>query len=411
MSVVGEALIAALIGFAASTSLGALAPAAVQTSTTVGRFELHVPVLYYHRISCYPDGAPAPGDYTCPAVFESQLTYIRDHGWRAITVDQLADLMTERRCPEPRTFVVSFDDGALDNYQVAAPILERLGMRGSFFVNAGLASKAGRMTFAQMRDLVERGHAIGNHGLTHLSLPGQPADVLYEQIEGAQQLLDTELGFRPRTFAYPYGRYGRYTDTVIQAVRDSGFELAFTVVRGAREASDAPLLSRRLRFTTTNTGEEALSRIEPFVDGCPPATADLAVALSKTGPFRGNNVYSPLPVKAQTVTRTDVKSGQTYPYWVRLENDGQFADAFRISAYVTGPAADVRFLVSGVDVTQQIRNGTYVTGQRQPWSSMLLTVRVTPGPGSAGQAIAVVVRAVPLSMPDRLDTGRLRAVY
>ena len=362
---------------AAPVSRNPAAPAS--SSTTVsGRFELHVPVVYYHRIMCYPEGAAAPGNYTCPAQFEAQLTYVRDHGWKTITIDQLADLMANRQCPDKRTFVVSIDDGAVDSYTAGAPILESLGMRGTFFVSPGYAGASHYMSFDQMRDLVARGHAIGNHTYTHVSLPHQPPEVLYQQIEVAQQILDDELGFRPRTFAYPYGRYGKTNDDVINAVRDSGFELAFTVVRGAREASDTPLLSRRVRIAPSDTGPQALARLEPFADGCPLPTADLTVGLSKTGPFKGNGIYASTPIKSQTIVRMPVAPNHTYGYWMGLQNDGQFSDAFKLEASVTGPAADVHFYASGVDVTGQILAGTYQTGDRPPWSTRLINVRNRP---------------------------------
>ncbi|MEP7379246.1 MAG: polysaccharide deacetylase family protein [Chloroflexota bacterium] len=230
-------------------SIGSVQP----TLAASGSFELHVPVLYYHRIRCYPVGVPSKGDYTCPAAFQAQMTALVSHGWKTITIDRLADLMHQHNCPPRRTLVVSFDDGSLDNYEVAAPILESLGMRGSFLVNPGRVGQPNRMSFDQMRDLLARGHAIGNHRLTHLSLPNQPPETLYAEIEGAQQLLQQNIGFRPRTFAYPYGRYGKKGPQVMDQVRASGFELAFTVVRGARESSNAPLLSRRLRTSTQTT--------------------------------------------------------------------------------------------------------------------------------------------------------------
>jgi len=239
-------------------------PSAIETGTT--SFVLRVPVLYYHRISCPPPDAQLPSMYTCPARLDEQLRYLRNRGWRAITVDDLADLMAERRCPGRKRFVISFDDGYHDAYTQAAPILEALGMRGSFFVSPGRADDERFMTYGQMRDLIARGHAIGNHSLSHLNLNLQPADVLYEQVEYAQQLLESELGSRPRTFAYPYGNFN---NAVVQRVRDSGFELAFTVRRGARESTDKPLLSKRIRPSPKESGSEVLARIKPYADGCP----------------------------------------------------------------------------------------------------------------------------------------------
>jgi len=376
-----------------------------------GRFELQVPVLYYHHIKCAPPDATLPSLYECPDVFAEQLTYLRDHGWTAITVDQLADLMAQRSCPAPKTFVISFDDGAGDGYTSAAPIMESLGMRGSYFVTLGKegALRTGKITFDQMRELVARGHAIGNHSRTHLNLKVQPADVIYDQIEGAQQTFESLLGFRPRTFAYPYGRYN---DLVIEQVRQSGFELAFTVHRGARESNLAPLLSKRIDVPNTDTGAQLLNRIATYTDGCRRPTPDIAVALSGWSTWKGDNVYASTPWKAQTVTRQGVKVGQTYQFKVRLQNDAQRPGRFSLTRSITGLAqANVRYRVGDADVTSGIVGGTFTTWL-EPWSAINIDVSITPTKSSPqGTAHRIILRAVSVDDATHVDVGRLAIVF
>ena len=222
--------LAALLPWAApSAALGE-----AQLDAAGSRFQPQVPVLYYHHVLCPPADALDPSLYICPEQFDAQMSYLHDQGWNTITADQLADLMANRQCPAARTFVVSFDDGPVDAYTNAAPILERYGFHGTFFVTSGVegGAREGRISWDQMADLVARGHAIGNHTETHLNLKKQTPDVIYEQIEGAEQIFAEHLGFRPRTFAYPYGRYN---DAAIAQVAASGFELAFTVSGGGKK--------------------------------------------------------------------------------------------------------------------------------------------------------------------------------
>jgi peptidoglycan/xylan/chitin deacetylase (PgdA/CDA1 family) len=109
----------------------------------------------------------------------------------------------------------TFDDGRESNYTVAAPLLESFGGRGIFFVvpafaecSAGEAlafyrsrinpnSRAGDekwedwkpMSPCQIADLAARGHAIGNHTLTHERLVGLSPDRLDCEIgESARRL-------------------------------------------------------------------------------------------------------------------------------------------------------------------------------------------------------------------------------
>jgi hypothetical protein len=102
----------------------------------------------------------------------------------------------------------TFDDGRESNFSVAAPLLEEFGTRGVFFVVPAFAecpresaldfyrerinpsSKAGDelwedwapMSPAQIAELADRGHAIGNHTLSHTRLVGLPAEKLQSEI-------------------------------------------------------------------------------------------------------------------------------------------------------------------------------------------------------------------------------------
>ncbi len=111
----------------------------------------------------------------------------------------------------------TFDDGRESNYAVAAPLLESFGGRGIFFVVPAFAesattdqalsfyrtrinpdSKPGDekwedwkpMNPTQIAELADRGHAIGNHTLTHVRLIGLSSETLEREIgEGARKLL------------------------------------------------------------------------------------------------------------------------------------------------------------------------------------------------------------------------------
>jgi peptidoglycan/xylan/chitin deacetylase (PgdA/CDA1 family) len=340
------------------------------------------------------------------------MSYLHDQGWTTITTDQLADLMANRECPPAKEFVASFDDGPEDGYTHAAPILEHYGMHGTFFVTTGLpdAERPGRMTWDQLRVLISHGHAIGNHTETHLSLNKQPADVIAQQIEGAQEILQQQLGYRPRTFAYPYGRYN---DLVLAQVAASGFDLAFTVHAGAKESSDDPFEAHRIEVASNASGADILSLLAPFSQGCRPPTPDLSVALSSSGPFKGNDVYAAAAQRSQSVTRVGVKVGQTYRYWLRIDNDAQQAGQFSIVPAITGTAVmDVRYKITGVDVTSALKSGTYVTPILEPWTSITIVVRVTPlNPRVVGQSMTDTLRAASTTDPARVDVARVVATY
>ncbi|MEN1996030.1 MULTISPECIES: polysaccharide deacetylase family protein [Stenotrophomonas] len=90
-----------------------------------------VPVLMHHHVS------PSPGMITVsPENFESQIAWLAANGWTSLTLDQYADFLAGKPTPA-RSIVITFDDGYLDNWVYAHPILAKYGMHAVVFVVTG----------------------------------------------------------------------------------------------------------------------------------------------------------------------------------------------------------------------------------------------------------------------------------
>ena len=61
----------------------------------------------------------------------------------------------------------TFDDGGVSFLLEAAPILEKYGKRGVFFIASDYIDTPGFLTSSQVRELYNRGHMIGSHSKTH----------------------------------------------------------------------------------------------------------------------------------------------------------------------------------------------------------------------------------------------------
>lgn len=107
------------------------------------------------------------------------------------------------------SFVITFDDGYLDNWHWAVPALQKRNLRAIFFVvtgSVGLASGGQRrMSWSHLIHLAKSGHLIGSHSVTH-----RPLTVL-SPAQAARELVMSMAIIRERTpmkaslFAYPYG--------------------------------------------------------------------------------------------------------------------------------------------------------------------------------------------------------------
>ncbi len=101
----------------------------------------------------------------------------------------------------------TFDDGTVDHFTQAAPMLEKNGLRGTFFIVINWIGKGNKLTWDQVKSLSERGHEIGNHSLRHWNLvataeKGDQVNLEKEIVEPIG-IIQEKIGVAPVTFAYP----------------------------------------------------------------------------------------------------------------------------------------------------------------------------------------------------------------
>ncbi len=91
-----------------------------------------LPVLMYHYISRKVDGIAMP-----PETFEQQVRTLTRAGYRAVGLDEAVEYFASGKPLPGRCCLLSFDDGFLDNYVHAWPILKKYGQKGVVFAVAG----------------------------------------------------------------------------------------------------------------------------------------------------------------------------------------------------------------------------------------------------------------------------------
>src|SRR5690606_38418058 len=87
-----------------------------------------VPILMYHHVS--PNLGPIT---TSPENFDYQLRWLKWHNYQTITTKQYADFLNGKPLP-PRSVMITFDDGYLDNWVWAYPILQKWGFNAVIFL-------------------------------------------------------------------------------------------------------------------------------------------------------------------------------------------------------------------------------------------------------------------------------------
>jgi peptidoglycan/xylan/chitin deacetylase (PgdA/CDA1 family) len=161
-----------------------------------------VPILLYHRI----DSSPIDSRYyVTPEKFEAEMKLLHDWEYTSITTEMLVKAITEGAELPPRPFLVTIDDGNLDNYTNAFPIMQKYGFTGVLYLVYNYVGIEHYMNKDQILEMVEAGWEVGSHSMNHFDLKKIKPDQQRNEIVESRQLLEKLLGVPVKTFAYPFG--------------------------------------------------------------------------------------------------------------------------------------------------------------------------------------------------------------
>lgn len=94
-----------------------------------------VPVLTYHSVGMNEPSWTWSQLSERADAFDKLLRALHKRGYRTVSLaDLYAHMAGEKTCP-PRSIVLVFDDGYLDNWVTVQPLLKRYGMTGTVYVN------------------------------------------------------------------------------------------------------------------------------------------------------------------------------------------------------------------------------------------------------------------------------------
>ena len=222
---------------------------------------LHVPILMYHVIATPAEARnDRPDLVVSPKLFDRQMDALWNAGWHTITLEAFAHYLHSGTPPPPKTFVLTIDDGRIDGFTHAAPILNRYGFPATYFVISGRIGNPGQMTAAQLRKLASAGNEIADHSATHIPLATDSPTDLARQICGAANDIARAAGRAPATFAYPFGSLD---GQVVAAVRACpSILVAVTIRHGSTERWVNRLELPRLAVHPETTPADLLAMVE-----------------------------------------------------------------------------------------------------------------------------------------------------
>lgn len=194
-----------------------------------------VPVLNYHQINDRDHNALTVSS----SQFAAQMDYLNKEGYHTITPTELADALENGAVLPEKPVVITFDDGYLDNYQNAYPVLKQYNQKATIFVISDYVSTyPNYLTWEQIKEMQESGLIdFESHTLSHVDLTkaGSSEEIMH-QLKDARTALEWRLQKPIRFIAYPCGAY---TDEVQTLTKEAGYRGAFTVHYGLDSQGEA----------------------------------------------------------------------------------------------------------------------------------------------------------------------------
>ncbi len=211
------------------------------------RLGYHPPILMYHSVA-FSFEAPFPGCVRIrPSVFAKQMQYLKDHRYQVMDLDVLFQKVVEGESLPPKTVAITFDDGYLDNYVNAFPILKFYGFPATIFlVTHNIGNDPKFITWDHAREMEKNGIRFGNHTATHPHLPSSSLEIVRQEILEAKEKLSKELQNPSQILCYPFGEY---TMQIQRLAQECGYEGAVaTSVDGELPLADRYAF-RRLKIS------------------------------------------------------------------------------------------------------------------------------------------------------------------
>jgi glycosyltransferase involved in cell wall biosynthesis/peptidoglycan/xylan/chitin deacetylase (PgdA/CDA1 family) len=177
--------------------------------------------LIYHNVT--PDTTAFPYALT-PAEFERQIVLIKKK-YNPVHLNQKGAIVGFVR--DRINVLITFDDGFINNYEYAFPILVKHGLSATFFLivdcvefgstpalaerysraTQGVRTEYRTVTLRQAREMMAAGMTFGSHTFAHSDLTETEWAEGISIARGSAEKLGALLGRDVKLFAFPWGRY------------------------------------------------------------------------------------------------------------------------------------------------------------------------------------------------------------
>jgi peptidoglycan/xylan/chitin deacetylase (PgdA/CDA1 family) len=252
-----------------------------------------IPVFMYHHVNWHE------GDLVTlsPSGFETHLRTLKDRGYQTLFLDELVSILRGETVALQPSVALTFDDGHLDNWVYAYPLLQKYGMKATIFViTSWMGEGKERGLWNPQRPTGEDLPSIPRHGEvkkkaaqgegtvalnwnellsmeasgrvdvqshTHFhrdyfssgqggfKLSPDSRELLREDLVKSKELIETRLNKKCHYLSWPWGHYDREAQNLAEGL---GFEALVTTEKGVNFPGAGAAAIKRI---VAKSGEES----------------------------------------------------------------------------------------------------------------------------------------------------------
>lgn len=229
--------------------------------------KIKIPILMYHHVGVAPANANATRkDLTVsPEEFEQQVAWLSKTGYTSVTLDDLYQYTQKKKTAWPtKPVIFTFDDGYVDVFENAVPILNKYNFSGAFGIITGYVGQTQGDnvygTWSQISDAKTKGMEIVCHTQNHFDGTNPKFDPAYifGNLTGCQDDITAHLGTNEPYLIYPYGHY---TDEYITQAKRAGFVMGLTVHGGSTVYTEDLMRIPRVRVHPNEPLDKFIKRL------------------------------------------------------------------------------------------------------------------------------------------------------
>jgi peptidoglycan/xylan/chitin deacetylase (PgdA/CDA1 family) len=156
--------------------------------------------------------------------FQIQMSILKEHNYHVVKVDKFNTFIQQTQV------ALTFDDGEMNNFTNALPVLKQFGFSAYFFVILDRIGKAGYMGWDELRQMLDAGMVVGSHGLSHKILTDLTDVQVEEELRDSRKHLINRLGSEIDSLSIPRGFCN---DRIMQIAYEVGYRHIFISERPA----------------------------------------------------------------------------------------------------------------------------------------------------------------------------------